>query len=89
MKNGFFRAPESESGLRIGLRAVVLQMSEKSIYRKMGWAPSLRELIFLKMVSFLYIFQILHKKDFARVRVIPMGGRISTLGINHGKNNFF
>ena len=55
-KNTVFRARESKSGLRIGLRAVILQMSEKSKDRKIGWIESLRELIFLKMGSFLYIF---------------------------------
>ncbi len=46
MKNGVLWAPESESGLRIGLRAMILQMSEKSKDRNIGWLESLRELIF-------------------------------------------
>ena len=54
---GVFGGPEPESGLRIGLRAVVFEMSEKSIYRKMGWGIYLREPIFLKMGRILYIFQ--------------------------------
>ena len=58
MKMGVFGGPEPESGLRIGLRAVVFEMSEKSIYRKMRLGVYLREPIFLKMCRFLYIFQI-------------------------------
>ena len=57
VKNGVFRGPESDSGVRIGLRAVVFEMSEKSIYRKMGRPPFTREIFFFKMGSVMYIFQ--------------------------------